>query len=122
MLTPSYFSHSFKEAFKSDFSKESMTYKGTGNGKEHALTFYLLNTSFRRMLQPSYSFSLKLSTTADYFDMKHANEAIKFGYHTTLKVDAMEIISSNDLRKVSIEKRKCRFPDEVMAVRKPVPL
>ena len=113
MLTPSYFSHSFKEAFKSDFSKEPMTYKGTGNGKEHALTFYLLNTSFRRMLQPSYSFSLKLSTTADYFDMKHANEAIKFGYHTTLKVDAMEIISSNDLRKVSIEKRKCRFSDEV---------
>ena len=112
MLRPSYFSQSFREAFKSDLTKNPIFKNATGSGNEHALTFYLMNDSFRRMLNPTMNFVLKLSTRTDYFDMRYTNQEIKFGYHTTLKVDAMEIISSNDLHKVATEKRNCRFSDE----------
>ena len=72
MLHQSYFKDSFKEAFKSDFIKDSTIFNGTKEGENHGLTFYLLDTSFRRLGASGIgekAFQLQLSSKDDYFSM-----------------------------------------------------
>ena len=115
MLHQSYFKDSFKEAFKSDFIKDSIIVNGTKEGENHGLTFYLLDTSFRRLGASGIgekAFQLQLSSKDDYFNMFERSKVISYGKHVTWKVQALEVIPSDDLQGIPIQKRKCRFPDE----------
>ena len=64
------------------------------------------------MATRQHLFHMGLSTKNNYFDMMTTSELIKPGFHTTWKVQAMEIVPSEDLYDVPIEKRNCRFPEE----------
>ena len=113
-LRPSTFTESFEEAYNQDFTQNKTEYKAEGAGDEHALNFYLMNLDFRRSTESNKSppFSVGISNKRDYLDMKSIGQATKPGYHTIRKVQAMEIVPSDDLRDVPINKRKCMFPDE----------
>ena len=114
MLKPSYFVESFKNAFESDLPEDEIIWNGTGLGKEHSLNFYLFDNRARRFMGPkTTSFKMGLSTLSNYFDMKTTSEDIMPGYHTIWKVQAMEIYASDDLHDVPVDKRNCKFPDEV---------
>ena len=114
MLELSYFKQSFENAFKSDAAKNSSIWNGRGSGEDYSLTFYLLdNNAIRRMTKSSpIPFRISLSTMADYLDFTTTNQIVNPGYHTILKVQAMEIAPSNDLHELPVVKRNCRFPDE----------
>ena len=119
-LRPSTFTESFKEAYDQDFNQNRTEYKAEGAGEEHALNFYLMNLDFRREAQQgnkSPPFSVGISNKRDYLDMKSIGQATKPGYHTIRKVQAMEIVPSEDLHDVPINKRKCMFPDENQALK-----
>ena len=113
MLIPSYYADSFVNAFGSDVSETSNIWRSVGSGKDHSLTFYLLDSSVRKMSESvPTSFRMGLSMDTNYYDMMTTSEIIKPGYHTTWKVQAMEIVPSNNLKDIPIEKRNCSFPDE----------
>lgn len=114
LLESSYFTESFEEAYKTDLPINSSTWNGTGAGSDYALNFYLLDAEFRRFqnIEPTI-FKLAISDKEDYFDMKSLSQTIKPGYHTIWKVQAMEIVASNDLHRLDMEKRNCRFGDEI---------
>ena len=113
MLSPSYFADSFDRAFSSDYSVTTSTWNGTGSGEDHSLTFYLLDSSVRKMKRSHPSFyHMGISTQTNYFDMVYTNELIKPGFHTIWKVQAMENVPSKNLHNIPIEKRNCKFHDE----------
>lgn len=102
------FRDSFLTAFKSDMSDSNSTIlKGSGSGSDYALEFYVYSP------KPSGMTRIGLSTHDGYLDMKSINQAVKFGHHTTWKVSAMEIYPSENLHSVPIDKRKCRFREEI---------
>ena len=49
----------------------------------------------------------------DYFDMDAVGSTIQAGYHTTIKVHAMEVIPSQELETMTYEQRGCRFRHEI---------
>ena len=102
-----WFRDSYLNAFKSDLSSNISILYGSGSGADYALDFYIYSA------KPSSVAKIGLSTHDGYLDMKSVNQPVKMGYHTTLKVSAMEIYPSEDLRYVPIEKRKCRFREEI---------
>ena len=113
LLKPSYFKESFVDAFSSDLPANQTVRNGTSSGPKHSLNFYLMGNNFHRRLdeEPSH-FYIGISDQNDYFDMKSIGQKVKPGYETIWKVHAMEIVPSDDLHDVPIEKRKCRFQDE----------
>ena len=117
LLIPSYFTESFKEAFKDDMSTESILHNGTGSDEDHSLSFYLLDPSFRRFNEEydkrPFLFQLLMSTTNNYFNMNRGSRKIQPGQHYVWKVQALEDKPSEDLRSVPFSKRKCKFSDEV---------
>ena len=113
MLRSSHFTESFMDAFGTDLPKEARNFTGKGSGKDYALDFYLMDNNFWRKANPrKTSFVMGLSSKFGYFDMKSFGQTIKTGYHTIWKVQAMEILPSEDLRDIAIDKRDCKFPDE----------
>ena len=113
MLSPSYFADSFDKAFASDYSETARIWNGTGSGEDHSLTFYLLDSSVRKMKRSHPSFyHMGISTKTNYFDMMYTNELIRPGFHTIWKVQAMENVPSKNLHNIPIEKRNCKFHDE----------
>ena len=113
MLAASYFTDSFNDAFKNDLIKSATIHNGTGAGEKNSLNFYLLGKNYIKDEGIKTKFFWGLSNKEGYFDMKSLRKSVKVGDHTTLKVQAMEVVPSNDLHDVPIEKRKCRFEDEV---------
>ena len=112
MLRHSYFTEAFKEAFKSDLSIDKKMKMGIGSGPDHALNFYLMGNNFHRKLNDRTHWYVGISDNNNYFDMKSIGKLIKPGYQIIWKVQAMEIVPSEDLRDVPVNKRKCRFDDE----------
>ena len=114
MLKPSYFTESFKQAFESDLPiVEKEIKNGAGAGKEYALNFFLMGNNFQRKLDKGSSrFFMGISDQYDYFDMRSIIQEIKPGFHTIWKVQAMEIVPSDDLYTVLVDKRECKFSDE----------
>ena len=123
MLNPSFFTKSFGNAFKDDF-KPNQTLRYGERGGKSVKFFLVVNSksplqdhtrarfSMNEDIQPS-NFYLSISTHDDYFQAKASSFAIRTGYRTTINVEPMEIVGSEDLRVVPINKRKCRFYDEV---------
>ena len=91
LLTQSYFKDAFYEAFKSDLNLNSSIIKETESGTSHALDFFVLKKDKPRKSKESNTMWMGLSTHNGYFDMKSVSQPIKPGYHTTWKVQAMEI-------------------------------
>ena len=112
LLTQSYFKDAFHEVFKSDLNPNSTIFKGTGSGTSQALDFFVLMKDTPQKERDSNTIWMGLSTHNGYFDMKSVSQPIKPGYHTTWKVQAMEIWPSKDLHDIPIDKRHCRFEDE----------
>ena len=113
-LQPSKYTSSFKKVYATDISDNDSVYMGNGAGENHALNFYLMNLDFRRQgteYKPP-PFYVGISNRKDYLDMESIGQATKPGYHTIRKVQAMEIVPSEDLHSVLINKRKCMFEDE----------
>ena len=99
---------------------------GVKSGK--ALDFYLMGTYHRRKVEQQEvnlmsdyenfdtdisKFLVGVSNKNQYIDMNAISENFRAGYHVTWKIQAMEIVPSDDLRDVPIVKRKCKFQDEV---------
>ena len=114
ILTQSYFKDSFIKAFGDDFNQEQRIEKGLGSGRSNALDFYIFKESDQLEEETNIPKEvwMGLSTHDGYIDMKSVSQPIRFGYHTTWKVQAMEILPSDDLKEIPIEKRHCRFEDE----------
>ena len=114
ILAPSYFRDSFIEAFEDDFKQEQKIERGTGSGRSQSLDFYIFKKS-DSIVKTEYhpkEMWMGLSTHDGYMDMKSVSQPIKFGHHTTWKVQAMEILPSEDLKEIPVDKRNCRFEDE----------
>ena len=126
VLRPSYYRDSFVDAFREDLMSNEKLHMGIKSGK--ALDFYPLGTYHRQkteaqtnILMSSYEnydidiseFLVGVSNKHQYIDMKAISETIRAGYHVTWKIQAMEIVPSNDLRDVPIANRKCKFEDEI---------
>ena len=135
VLKPSYFTESFNAAYEEDLPQNNTIHMGVNSGK--TLDFYLLGGYHRKnMAIPDYEnnmndfgyvsygdhvktiskFLVGVSNSHHYIDMKAIGEKIKAGYHTTWKVQAMEIVPAHDLQDIPIEQRKCRFESEVMGL------
>ena len=112
ILRHSYFSEAFKEAFKSDLSIDKKMKMGIGSGPDHALNFYLMDNNFHRKLNERMHWYVGISDDNNYFDMKSIGKLIKPGYEIIWKVQAMEIVPSDDLYTVLVDKRECKFSDE----------
>ena len=114
ILTQSYFKDSFIKAFGDDFNQEQRIEKGLGSGRSNALDFYIFKESDQLEEETNIPKEvwMGLSTHDGYMEMKSVSQPIRFGYHTTWKVQAMEILPSDDLKEIPIEKRHCRFEDE----------
>lgn len=116
LLKKSYYSESFLDAYNDDISNNVTLFNGTGNGMDHSLNFFLLDTSFRRVendYEPNlYSFELLLSSKDNYFNINRGSQRLNPGKHTIWKIQAMEDIPSEALQTVSFAKRKCKFSDE----------
>ena len=114
LMQESQFTKAFMEAYKKDLPKGKRNFYGKGSGEDYSLEFYLMDNHFwrKKTSEPS-TFLMGITSESDYFDIKSSSQRIKAGYHTILKVQAMEILPSEDLHDVPIEKRECRFPDEV---------
>ena len=116
LLKPSYFKESFNEAFKEDLNTNEIIHNGTGSGEDHSLTLYLFDSSFRRLrkgYQIPYAFQMLMSSKNNYFNMKRESQRVKPGYNILWKVQALEVIPSEDLQDVPYRKRKCKFSHEV---------
>ena len=117
ILAPSFFRDSFIEAFKDDFNQEQEQNikRSTGSGRSNSLDFYIFKKLDHVTLKQSYpkEMWMGLSTHDGYMDMKSVSQPIKYGHHTTWKVQAMEIFPSEDLKEIPVEKRNCRFEHEV---------
>ena len=120
LLKPSFFTESFYKAFKEDLNLNDTLKYGEEAGQ--SLNFFLvMNSKIPRQDhlkvkfgdQEPFKFYLTISTHNEYFGTKASSIAIKAGYRTTIYVEPMEIVGSEDLRSVPIEKRKCRFYDEI---------
>ena len=136
MLRPSYFTDSFQEAFEKDLNGNK-TYKGTESG--HTLDFYLIGNKFRQIADKRITksfktndkdtimdltssdasitkFLLKITDRENYFGMKSSSKIVNAGYHITYNINAMEIVPSKDLHDIPIDKRRCRFYDEIQGM------
>ena len=114
MIKPSYFSKSFRDAFNDDLIFNRSFHMAKGSGKDYALDFYLKGDSLRKNTpNRPIRFKMGLSTNNSYLEMMSIGQGLKVGYHTTWKVQAMEIFPSEDLRSIPISRRKCRFEDEI---------
>ena len=124
VLKPSYYRQSFIEGYREDLLSNEKLHMGVKSGK--ALDFYLLGTKHREKTEVQANiftnenydidiskFLVGVSNKHQYIDMKAISETIRAGYHETWKIQAMEIVPSNDLRDVPIAKRKCKFEDEI---------
>ena len=118
MLRPSYFTESFNEAFNEDLIFDKNLFMAKGSGEDYAFNFYLMGDSSRKeTAKAPIRFNMELSTNNNYFGMKSTGQGIKAGYHTTWKVQAMEINPSKHLRNVPMVRRKCRFEDETKGLK-----
>ena len=117
MLAPSHFTKSLNESFNEDLiTSENVTHSGLGSGTNHALEFIIMNDNYRRRnydSQKSNNFYLGLTSDVQYFSMSSNGHAMDPGYHYKIFVQAMEIQPSNHLQNIPINKRKCRFANEV---------
>ena len=114
ILAPSFFRDSFIKAFGDDFNQEQRIEKGIGSGRSNALDFYIFK-EYNQLEEEENILKevwMGLSTHDGYMEMKSVSQPIRFGHHTTWKVQAMEILPSEDLKEIAIEKRHCRFEDE----------
>ena len=120
LLNPSFFTESFSKAFVEDLKmNESLKY---GEEAGQSLNFFLVTSSkiprqdhlmVKFGSEEPSKFYLTISTHNEYFGTKISSIAIKAGYKTSIYVEPMEIVGSEDLRSVPINKRKCRFYDEI---------
>ena len=118
MLAPSYFTKSLNESFNEDLiTSENVTYhSGLGSGSNHALEFIIMNDNYRRKNydpQKTNNFYMGLTSDAQYFSMSSNGHEMDPGYHYQILVQAMEIQPSNHLQNMAINKRKCRFANEI---------
>ena len=120
ILKPSYYTESFQGAFGTDIRNNSDIHMGTKNGE--VLTFYLYGNFKQKIamildmgtsdeMRPT-NFFFGISNMKEYFGIKTSRKVIQGGYKVTWKVQAMEIVPSEDLRSLPIKSRNCRFADE----------
>ena len=115
MLKSSYFLDSFEETFKDDIlHDETIQHNGTGSGTEHALNFILVGSSMQRsnVYSPT-EFTIGLTSSNEYFDMKAVKQTIESGFHTIYKVQVMKIAPSPDLASIETKRRGCRLENEI---------
>ena len=120
MLTPSFYTESFEKAYLEDLKPNQTLAYGERNGQ--SLNFFGVRTSKKPKqnhkgallsIEKPAKFFLGISTKEEYFQMKSSSFAVKAGYKTTINAYPMEIRASEELRSVSLEKRKCKFTDEL---------
>ena len=110
LLTPSYFTKSFKSAFGPNMSVGPEIVKGDGSGEQNAFEFYvfdkagLLEHKSNEKIRDDHRFSyyISLSSKDNYFDANSNGQEILPGYLLKWKVNAMEIDSSKEIRDVPI--------------------
>ena len=120
MLNPSFYTESFRKAYLEDLKPNQTISFGERHGQ--SLNFFLAMSSRHPRQdhngallsdQEPANFYVGISTKEEYFQMKSSGFAVKAGYKTTINVQPMEISASEDLRSVAINKRNCRFSDEL---------
>ena len=120
ILKPTHYTKAFKNAFEYDLRPNASIHMGTDQGD--ALTFYLYG-NFHRIIAmlldrgqnnkvKGSKFFFGISNNMEYFGIRSSKKVIRGGYKVTYKIQAMEIVPSEDLRSLTIESRKCRFADE----------
>ena len=124
LLRPSTYTESFYEAFKEDLNLNGTLNLGEKLGQ--SLNFFLvrntddpdqvIDTIKRKIIVDPSKFYLSISRHNEYLSLKSSSFIIKAGYLTTINVEPMEIIASDDLRSIPIRKRQCRFEDETEGV------
>ena len=116
LMKPSHFMDSFNKAYKEDMIANYSVKYGEKSGK--TLKFYLVRTP----KDPKWhtdpndmaaTFQLGISSSKEFFGMKSSSFAVKAGYKTIFQIEPTEIKASEDLRSISIEKRRCLFDDEL---------
>ena len=120
ILKPTYYTKSFQEVFQDDLMPNDSIHMGVDKGDD--LTFYLYGNFQRKIalhldmgtmeIQKPTNFLFGISNMHEYFGMKSSRKLIQGGYKVTWKVQAMEIIPSEDLRSLPLTSRQCRFIDE----------
>ena len=115
IMKPSYFLESFYKAYEEDFSPYDFIKFGEDFGQ--SLNFYLASNpvlpapNLIKRAKPT-NFHVSIESVKEFFGMKSHSFTVKAGYKTTLNIEPMEIVASNDLKGISVSKRQCRFDDE----------
>ncbi len=112
ILTSSPFKEAFSEIYATDFDGNHKTQMGSGPGSELALSFLLDNNALFRPHSKSYSFKIGIGSQQDIFQIKRTMKTASLSKKLVYDVYPMEVIASDSLRDVPIQKRNCRFPHE----------
>ena len=120
LLKPSHFTKAFYNAFQNDLILDGILHNGTESGD----TFKFLLQGNQRLrhtshgkgrlgadLRPS-TFHFGLSSSNEYFNLQGSSKVIPAGHRIRWNVQVMEIVPTESMKDISINSRKCRFPDE----------
>lgn len=115
VLEPSYFLDSYMEAYKEDFANHSTIKFGEEFGQSLNLYLVTIPKEIKNEItaQKPATFNLAITSSKEFFGMKTSSFKIKAGYKSIIEVEPMEIAASEDLKGVPLDKRKCKFDDEI---------
>ena len=117
LFEQSHYMDSFLDSYAEDFVANYSIKIGEKSGK--TLKFYLTRSPKSFSLdkvkdeQPAI-FQVGISSSMEFLGMKSSSIDVKAGYKTTIYVEPMEIVASEDLRSIQIEKRQCHFNEELI--------
>ncbi len=94
--------------------------KGAGSGKFLGLDFYLDTHWHAQKLHspnlPQKTFLVAIGNSNNTFDVRNSGSVMRLGYHIQIQVTPHVVEATNGLRELAVEKRRCRFRDEVDGV------
>ena len=123
LLKPSHFTDSFFKAYQDDMIHNYSVSYGEELGQ--SLNMLLVRNTQepeeakagqRKIIPEPSKFYMSITRHNEYINFKPSSFIVKGGYKTTIHVEPMEIIASEDLRSVPISKRQCRFEDETEGI------
>ena len=114
-MVNSSFKKDFLSAYQTEFNEQSPqenTHMGKGTNPDLGLTLLLDNNEVLEGWNNRYSFKVGIGSQDHVIDMREAGRKVLPGMRVDFEVHPVEVKGTSKLKKMPIETRKCRFPDE----------
>ncbi len=113
VLKDSKFKSTFMDSYMDELGNNHKIVKGERPGIPLALHFDLDNNAlFRHHIKSGGSFRIAVTSKSEVFQIRSIAKLARPGYKLEIEVSPVEVVSTPQLKGVSINKRDCRFQDE----------